>query len=396
MDGFEGSRIYFSPCGIGLGHASRTVPIAEEVVRQGGEVLFSTYLESVDYVRKFGLPVIAAPPIQMENDPSGSINIRSTTFSSLWKLVPAFMEQLRFEIHNMMAFKPDIVFSDTRVSSIYAAHFLRIPVVLLLNQFLPRIPREEDTNFFRFFDGFVLTVLGRSWALSDVLVIPDFPEPYTISLDSLRIPRRVGARVKLVGSIMPEKPQDNQRTHEIRESLGVEENQYLIYAGISGPRAEKTPLIRILEPIFKRFPEKYKMVMSLGIPNGGTEAIHDGNLTKIPWIENRYEYLNACDLVISRGGHETIMQSIAYQRPMIIIPVPKHPEQYGNARRAMEMGVARAMHQKDVNRGSLVAMIDKMLDSGKYRDKLREINSKEALGDGLEGTLDTILQLLHR
>ncbi|HUV33723.1 MAG TPA: glycosyltransferase family protein, partial [Candidatus Desulfaltia sp.] len=197
MDGFEGSRIYFSPCGIGLGHASRSVPIAQEVVKRGGSVLFSTYLEAVDYVQKYGLPVVAAPPIQMENDPTGSIDIKGTTIEAGITAMPIFMEQIRFEILYMKAFRPNVVFSDSRLSTIYAAKLLRLPIVLLLNQFLPRIPRVEDTNFFRIVDGTVLTLLGRSWTLSDVLVIPDFPEPYTISLDSLRMPRRYGARVNL-------------------------------------------------------------------------------------------------------------------------------------------------------------------------------------------------------
>ena len=133
MNGFEGSRIYFSPCGIGLGHVSRSVPIAREVVRRGGSVLFSTYTEAVNYTQKFGLPVVSAPPIQMGNDPTGSISIKGTTLESGITALPTFMEQIRFEVLYMKAFDPDVVFSDSRLSSIYAARLLRIPIVLLLN-----------------------------------------------------------------------------------------------------------------------------------------------------------------------------------------------------------------------------------------------------------------------
>ncbi len=396
MDGIEGSRVYFSPCGIGFGHVSRSVSIAEEVARRGGEVLFSTYLEAVDYVRKYGFPVLSAPPIQMENDPTGSIDIKSSTVEQGLTAFPTLLDQVGFEIRGMMAFDADLVFSDSRVSSIIAARLLKIPVVLLLNQFLPRAPRVKDTNLFRVFDGTVLTMLGRTWALSDIIVIPDFPEPYTISLDSLRIPRRVGARVKLVGSILQEKPEENTNSHEIREKLGVEEGQHLIYAGISGPRAEREPLIRLLGPIFAKFPDRYRVLMSMGTPNGGSEPMEKGALTMIPWLENRFEYLNACDLVISRGGHETIMQSICYGKPAVIIPVPRHPEQYGNARRAMELGVATAIHQRDIDRDSLVAMVDKIVGGRRYKQVMKDISSKKHLGDGLENTLDVITETLHR
>ena len=390
MTGFDGKRIYFGVCGMGLGHITRSVPIAQSILAEGGEVLISTYLDSVDYVHKFGLPVISAPDLSMNVDITGSIDIKAATLLSGMGSTLTFLDQVRFEMQNIQAFEPDLVFADTRLSSIYAARLLKIPIVTILNQFQPRVPRERDTNFFKTLDGVIMTTLGRSWALSSIILIPDFPEPYTISLDSLRIPRRIGARVKLVGSILPQMPNKNNRVNEIREELGVRDDQKLIYAGISGPRAEKIPLINLLIPILSRFPDRYKVIMSMGVPNGGSRHIQRGNLTLVPWIENRFDYLEACDAVISRGGHETLMQSISYGKPSIIIPMPKHPEQYGNARRAMEMKVAKSIHQRDVTLEHLVQRVDEVLESTRIKKVLREINEKEHLGDGLNRTLETL------
>jgi UDP-N-acetylglucosamine--N-acetylmuramyl-(pentapeptide) pyrophosphoryl-undecaprenol N-acetylglucosamine transferase len=394
MDVFDGKRIYFGACGMGLGHVSRSLPIAQEVVKRGGDVLISTYLESVHYVHNYGLPVVAAPDLSMEVDVTGSIDIKATTLLSGIGSTLTFLDQVRFEIQTMQAFEPDLIFSDTRLSTIYAARLLKIPVVLLLNQFLPRVPREKDTIFFRLLDGTILTTLGRSWALSNVILIPDFSEPYTISLDSLRIPRRIGARVTLVGSILQQTPGNNSRVKEIRESLGVGEDQKLIYAGISGPLAERTPLINILIPILSRFPERFKVIMSMGNPNGGSKVNRRGNLTLVPWIENRFDYLEACDAVISRGGHETLIQSIIYGKPSVIIPVPKHPEQYGNARRAMELNVARVLHQRDLTLSHLVQRIDEVLESNETQKVLKDIKAKEHLGDGLNRTIEALAEFL--
>ncbi len=393
MESFDGTRIYFSPCGIGLGHASRSVPLAQEFVKRGSDVLFSTYHEAVDYIQKYNLPVMNAPSLEMENDPTGSIDLKATTLGQSFIAFPTFYRQVRFEIQAMQYFEPDLVFSDTRLSSIYAARLLKIPCLLLLNQFLPRIPREKDTIFFKFMDGTILTILGRSWALSNLLIIPDFPQPYTISLDSLRIPRRYGVKVQLVGSILSQKPEEIPDSNEIRTRLGVKKGEYLIYATMSGPRAERIPIINILEPIFTRFPKPYKVVMSLGIPNGGTEPVQINQLTKIPWIENRFEYMKACDLVISRGGHETILQSICYQKPSIIIPVPKHPEQYGNARRAMELGVAQAVHQRDIKYDFLLDKVKKILENKDYKNNLEQMNLED-LGSGLENIFNLIASYL--
>ena len=394
MGRFNGKRIYFGACGMGLGHISRSIPIAQEVRKEGGEILISTYLEGVHYAENFQMPVVAAPDLSVDVDITGSIDIKATTLASGLESILTFIDQVRFEIQTMQLFDPHLVFSDTRLSTIYAARLLKIPIVLLLNQFLPRVPRERDTLFFQLLDGFILTTLGRSWALSNIILIPDFPEPYTISLDSLRIPRRIGARVRLVGSILQQPSGNNSKIEKIRDSLEVKEGQKLIYAGISGPRAERTPLINKLIPILSRFPDEYKVIMSMGVPNGGTDFIQRGNLTIVSWIENRFDYLEACDAVISRGGHETLMQSISYGKPSVIIPVPRHPEQYGNARRAMELKVARALHQKDLTFDHLIQRLNEVLYSNDTQKILKKINEKEHLGQGLSRTVETLVDFL--
>jgi UDP-N-acetylglucosamine--N-acetylmuramyl-(pentapeptide) pyrophosphoryl-undecaprenol N-acetylglucosamine transferase len=390
---FKGSRVYFSPCGMGLGHVSRCVPIAKEVQKRGGEVLFSTYLEGVDYVSSQGLPVVEAPEIYLETDETGSIDLKSTFQNRALTVFITLLKQVTFEIKQIQTFKPDVIFSDTRVSTILAARLMRKPVVVLLNQFLPRAPRDRDSNWWKILDGTVMTVLGRIWTYTQRVIIPDFPEPYTISLDSLRAPKRYGAKMDLVGSILGVRPEDNQDSSKIREELGVSDDQVLIYAGISGPRTERMPLIHMLTPIFKEFPDRFHVVMSTGDPHGGSKPKRIGNLTLIPWIVDRYSFLNACDVVISRGGHETIMQSIGYSKPSLIIPTPRHPEQYGNAERAQENGVAMVMHQKDVSVSELIKRIDHLLENS-AQEVLIEMNKNQHLDEGLERTLEIIHEFI--
>jgi uncharacterized protein (TIGR00661 family) len=134
--------------------------------------------------------------------------------------------------------------------------------------------------------------------------------------------------------------------------------------------------------------------MSMGDPHGGNEPKRVGNVTLIPWIDDRYAFLNACDAVISRGGHETIMQSIGANKPSIIIPMPRHPEQYGNARRAMDIGVAEAIHQKDVTKESLVRRIEHLLEDDRALEVLVDMNQTRHLGKGLERIIEIIAEYL--
>jgi len=396
VEGFDGSRVYFSPCGMGLGHVSRSQPVASELRRRGTDVMFSTYLEGVDYATRHGFPTARSPAISMVNDASGSIDLKMSTRTQLIPAIPTFMSQVNVELRYMKAFRPHVVVSDSRLSSIFAARLLGVPVVLIINQFTPMVPRGSDRfMLFKVADGVVMTLIGRCWGLSDVVLIPDFPQPYTISVDSLRIPKPYKDLVRFAGAILPVKPEQVTNRNEVRKRLGVEKRERLIYAGISGPKAERMPLLSILEEALINFPPRYKVVMSMGTPGGGSKPSQLGRLIKIPWVENRFDYLNACDLVVSRAGHETLMQSICYGKPSIIIPVPNHPEQYGNARRAKEFGVAEAIHQHEVSGEKLLGLADSMLNSESYVKRLREMNAGK-LGDGVENIVKEVAGLLPR
>jgi len=396
VEGFDGSRVYFSPCGMGLGHVSRSQPVASELRRRGTDVMFSTYLEGVDYATRHGFPTARSPAISMVNDASGSIDLKMSTLIQGIPAIPTFMSQVNAELRYMKAFRPHVVVSDSRLSSIFAARLLGVPVVLIINQFTPMVPRGSDKfMLFKVADGVIMTLIGRCWGLSDVVLIPDFPYPYTISVDSLRIPEPYKDLVRFVGAILPVKPEQVTDRNKVRKRLGVEKKERLIYAGISGPKAERMPLLSILEEALMNFPPRYKVVMSMGTPGGGSVPSQLGRLIKIPWVENRFDYLNACDLVVSRAGHETLMQSICYGKPSIIIPVPSHPEQYGNARRATEFGVAEAIHQHEVSGEKLLSLADSILNSESYVEKLREMNVGK-LGDGVENIVEEVARLLPR
>ena len=89
------------------------------------------------------------------------------------------------------------------------------------------------------------------------------------------------------------------------------------------------------------------------------------------------------------------MQSICYQKPSIIIPTPSHTEQYANARRARELGVAEAIHQQDLSKERLLELAETLLTEERYRERLSEINSK-GFADGVKNSISAISELIRR
>ncbi len=385
--GFSGSRVYFAANGIGFGHVSRDSPIAAEVKQRGGEVLFSTFLEGVDYARQQGFNVISAPPLTLLHDEFGGIDLKGSGINQGIVAPKIFFSQVRFELRAMQRFKPGIVVSDSRLSSIYAAKLLGIPVISILNQFSPLVPKQDNNYTLRLADASIMTLLGWMWGWSDLILIPDYEDPYTLSIENLRIPKRYKKKVRFIGAILKIKPEECVSRTITRRTLGVSDDQDMVFAGISGPKAERIPLIRILEPLFESFPDSIRVVMSLGTPIGGSKPIEKGSLIKVPWIEDRFSVLNASDVVVSRGGHETIMQSISFQKPALVIPVPNHPEQYGNARTCKRLGVAEVIHQKDITYERLLKIINDLIYEKSYQNKLDEVAKHTHLGEGVEETM---------
>ncbi|MDH5779710.1 MAG: hypothetical protein OEZ29_03855 [Candidatus Bathyarchaeota archaeon] len=388
-------RVQFSPCGIGLGHVGRCIPIAHRLEANGTEILFSTYKEGTQYLLQENLPVVEAPEIEFLVKPDGTVDFKRSIIS-VGPFFAAFtlLKQVEAEIETMKAFKPDLVVSDSRVSPLIAARLLGIPDICILNQFQIIIPRRRRLlRLAKLADAGALAMIGKVWAATKRLLIPDFPPPYTVSLSNLRIPNSYQKKVTHIGPILPVHPDELPSQREIRGELDLNEDKPLIFAPISGPTKERAYFTGILRQIFKEIPNDYQIVMSLGYPNTSTEPIRNGNLTVFKWIPNRFKYLKACDLVIARAGHGTLTQSICYGKPLILVPTPSHTEQVNNAKRAVQLGIGKMIEQKDLNKETLLKTILELLETTQFQERVKQIQ-REILGmNGVEVAVQAIMKV---
>jgi UDP-N-acetylglucosamine--N-acetylmuramyl-(pentapeptide) pyrophosphoryl-undecaprenol N-acetylglucosamine transferase len=393
-------KVQFAPAGIGLGHVGRCIPIAKRLLEKDAEteILFSTYKDGVAYTEQEGFPLAEVPPIGFKVKPDGTVDFKQTVanpdlFFASFKL----LRQIRAEIRVMQHFKPDVVVSDTRVSPLIAARMLEIPRLCILNQFQVIIPRRK--HFLRaakFADVIGLAMIGKLWTTGIHVLIPDFPEPYTLATGNLRIPKSYQKRVKLIGPIIETRQKDLPSQKQLRRKLSLDEKKPVIFAPISGPVKEKAYLIGLLRRIFSDFSESYQIILSLGYPTSSPNPLRYGNLLIYKWMPNRFEYLKACDIVIAKAGHGTIVQSLCYGKPMLIIPTPNHTEQYNNAKKVKAMGVAEVLDQQNLNRETLLKATEKILNNEKYVKRSQEIMGETAGFDGLETAVNIIRQVAEK
>ena len=381
-------RAYFGACGMGFGHVGRCISIADRLKESGFHMLFSTYGEAVAFVRREGYPAVEAPSLFITTEADGRIDMKRVLGVEGFLSVERFLNQVGFEVRAMRSFKPDVVVSDTRLSTVVASTMLGIPTMLMLNQFHPLIPRER--RFLRLSkvgDGAILTVIGDVWGLADRIIIPDFPEPNTVSLMNMRIPQRHRGKVLFVGPILRRNPWDVQGPRDSGSEVKV-------FAPISGPRAERLPLVHLLLKLFREFPGNFRIIMSMGCPDGNGVYMEHGNFTAYRWVEDRLGLMEWCDVVVSRAGHGTIMEAVSCGKPMVLIPTPGHSEQYGNARRAVEIGFAEAVEQYDLTAERLVEKVETVLKDESYRRKAEELQAEARRLGGGERVVKEIMRSL--
>ena len=392
--GHESMRVYFAPCGIGLGHVGRTVPIARRLSQKNATIVFSTYQEGIDYVKNVKFSLIKAPAVGFKVKPDGTIDFRRTAikpgpFFASFTLLKQIVAEIRF----IESFKPDVVVSDSRASSLIAARMLQLPRVCILNQFQVIIPRKvHHLQLARFADSITLTLIGKIWTNVDTVLVPDFPPPYTISLGNLSIPKSYRKKAKLIGPILEVRPNQLPTKEELRRKLGLPVDKPVIFVPISGSTKEKAFLTGILRKIFLEFPEEYEIVMSLGYPSAGGKPVRYGNLTIFKWVPNRFEYLKTCDMIVARAGHGTITQAMCYGKPAILVPTPGHTEQISNAKQARDLGVARVLSQSNLGKESLLEVV-KQIIAGKMREEVEEMQDEVLKHDGLENAVEAITRV---
>ncbi|MCX8175693.1 MAG: hypothetical protein N3E48_00480 [Candidatus Bathyarchaeota archaeon] len=387
-------KVYIGVCGIGLGHVSRVLEVASKLKENGCEILFSTYLDGAELLKSEEFKLTISPPFWYWVWPDGTVDPWRTLKWLSGKLLLNFLTQLKFEVKKIVEFKPDIIFSDSRLSPVFAGKLLGLKVLTMLNQFNTTIPGLIHYKFLPLLGKTFSSLIGLAWSLSDKIVIPDLPPPYTISALNLNIPKHLNSKVEYVGPILPVKPENLPEGDKIREMLGFDVKKPLIYATVSGPGWEKIWLGRKLVKIFQKFPEKYQVVVSLGLKNSSFSEFsgyNSGRVKVYGWLKERFEVLKTCDLVVCRAGHTTILQALSYGKPMILLPAPEQSEQIYNAKMALKLGIAKILDQKFLSKETLFSAVDEIVTDDGYLRRVKRLMHFSSKFNAVEKIIDMLM-----
>ena len=383
---------YFAPYGVGLGHASRLLMVADHLRQEGINIQFSSYGEAASYVSMLGYKCATVSPVEFAWSMEGGFSVKDSIANiPVW--FANFSRQVNQETRNMLSCNPNIVVSDSRLSPLMAARLLKVPSVVVLNQIkLLLSPRLRDLVASRIFENLVAEFLGSMWAMAERVLVPDLPPPYTLSAHNVWHIGSASRKLEYVGFASPRPQTNREQVIKTTNMLGLDRSRPLVFVHISGPVQTRPALLKVAVETAKRLDPKIQFVISAGKPGGISYPRRIGRLSwYYEWCPVRDEIFAASDLLVLRGGHVALSQAIQFGKPVVTVPIENHGEQLGNCAKFEELGAGVMLHPKRLRSDQLADAIEKVLGDSHYNKKATEL---QRLAERLNG-IDNVVKIVR-
>lgn len=385
------AKAYFTPYGVGLGHASRMMMLAERLGDSDVDIRFSSFGEGAHYISMQGYECMTVPPVEFAWSIEGGFSVKySISNIPLW--FTNFPRQVRDEINNIIKYDPDIVVSDTRLSSLVASKILNIPSIVILNQVkLLLSPRLREFKISRTWEKMNGELVGLIWRIADRILVPDLPPPYTIAEQNTWDISSVKKKLEYVGFTAPKSHITEAQLRETAAQLGIDRSKPIVFIHISGPLKTRIPIIRTSIEACKSLRPEIQYVISEGRPGGD---IKPRKITRLGWYYEwcpiRDEIFAMSDVLVLRGGHTTISQAIQFGKPLITIPIENHSEQLGNSNKIAKIGIGIRLEANKIKANQITCAIHQLLDDNRFQQKAEELMRLTERLDGINNIVKII------
>jgi UDP-N-acetylglucosamine--N-acetylmuramyl-(pentapeptide) pyrophosphoryl-undecaprenol N-acetylglucosamine transferase len=385
------AKAYFTPYGVGLGHASRMMMLAERLGDSDVDIRFSSFGEGAHYISMQGYQCMTVPPVEFAWSIEGGFSVKySISNIPLW--FTNFPRQIKDEINNIIKYDPNIVVSDTRLSSLVASKILNIPSIVILNQVkLLLSPRLREFKICRTWEKMNGELLGLIWRIADRILVPDLPPPYTIAEQNTWDTSSVRKKLEYVGFTAPKSYITEAQLRETAAQLGIDRSKPIVFIHISGPLKTRIPIIRTSIEACKSLRPEIQYVISEGRPGGD---IKPRKITRLGWYYEwcpiRDEIFAMSDVLVLRGGHTTISQAIQFGKPLITIPIENHSEQLGNSNKIAKIGIGIRLEANKIKANQITCAIHQLLDDNRFQQKAEELMRLTERLDGIDNIVKIV------
>lgn len=388
-------KVYFTPYGVGLGHASRLILIAQQLQNLGVNLRFSSSGEAVGYISMHGYDCLSVPPVELAWSSDGSFSIQDS-IAKIPYLFINLARQINTEARNMLDYEPEIIVSDTRLSSLLSARLLGIPSIVILNQIkLLLSPRLRKLKIARTYEKLNGEFLGIMWSLADKILVPDLPPPYTLAEHNIWDTNTVAGKLEYVGLTTPKIHISEEQINKVAQFLGLQRNKPIIFVHVSGPSNTRMPLIRTAIDACKVLQSDIQYVISEGNPKGDVNPKKlCGSGWYYEWCPVRDEIFAMSNALVLRGGHAALSQAIQFGKPILTIPIENHGEQLGNSQKIAKIGAGIMLNAKRLDASQIANAIYEVINDSQYQQKANLLMKLTERLNGIENIVKIIWSYL--
>jgi uncharacterized protein (TIGR00661 family) len=333
-------RILFVICGEGLGHASRCLHLGHFMQQQGHDIHFAGYGKSYDFMDEHQCTTLHRIPREVcLEGKEGFFSLKRTLWCSKGVLIDMIRSVL--SVRNLLkAHQFDCVVCDTMYGGVLAARLMHIPVIFITNQNHFNGPDGTTNPVWK-----ILNVLIRRYIrLADTVIVPDYPAPDTVSEYNIVVPPGEENRYVFTGPFLEVDP--NRYTY-FRKT---------IFTSFGG-EPYKLPMYRMLKKIADKRTDLFFDVFYTGpeLPDSSPNFVSHG------YVPNLYEHLAEAQIAIVHGGLTTLHETLLFEKPVLIIVDPNHPEQQNNAKKIVNMKAGISVDGRSVTSEIIEKMIDETI-----------------------------------
>lgn len=323
-------KILISPLDWGLGHATRCIPVIQELLIRNVDVVIAADGKSLELLKK------EFPRLIFEVLPGYDVSYqnRGSFFFKVLGKVPNILKMIHKE-HQLLEklikkHNIDGVISDNR----YGLWTNKVPCVFITHQVRILSPILEDLVFF-----LNLQFINRF----DYCWIPDAASERNLS-GKLSHLESLPEHARFIGPLTRFKGTCNQG------------KKYEVMAIVSGPEPQRS----IFEDKLKSQLENLNKtaLLVLGKPEETIKS-NSNNLTFISHLNSveMEEAVAASEVIVCRGGYSTIMDLAMYGKKAVFIPTPGQTEQEYLAKRFAGKGWCVYQKQSEMDLESAISRI---------------------------------------
>ena len=350
-------KALFIPCGIGMGHVSRSLAVAQKLQEDGCEVLFASYGEGYQFLDEFtNYQAVELPEIKFYGS-AGELDLKHTARKSM-DAPFTFLKSIYHESKIIKNFQPEVVVADSHYSAPLTCKVLGVPCVLISNElkfnFKEIYPQDKKMEYL---ETGLERFIQDSAKLSQAIIVPDIP-------GSQEIPAKIKDKVTYTGPLLKQDPGSMPSREELRRNHNLDPSQRVVLATVGGSHFG-AKLLKLMAQAADKI-KSHRIVLVTG-PHIDTHYRYPSQVLVKRFLGDMLGWMKLSDLVVSLAGHTTSMELASLGVPNLMVPIENHPEQIKNALNMQSYGISQIRDMKDLSPGKLAEDINKLLESDDLR-----------------------------